>query len=74
MFFKSIGVHKKPSLISTTLYDQVYFDRWDQIDPLMDLSDNSSQKLTCMCTPLKLDICHSRLKNTLCEKLNKLFA
>ena len=41
-FCTSIGVHKKPSRLSTNLYDQIYFDRWDQFYPSMVLSDTGS--------------------------------
>ena len=38
----SIDVHKKPSRLSTHLYDHVYFDRRDQFNPSMDFSDTWS--------------------------------
>ena len=33
--YTSIGVHKKPSRLSTSLYDQVYFNRRDRFSPSM---------------------------------------
>ena len=40
IFSTSIGFHKKPSpCLSTHLYNQVYFDRRDQFNPPMGLSD-----------------------------------
>ena len=38
-----IGVHKKTSpRLSTNLYDQVYFNRWDHSNPSMGLSNTGS--------------------------------
>ena len=42
IFGTSIGVHKKPLRLSTNLYNLVYFDRRDQFNLSMGLSDTWS--------------------------------